>query len=213
MGRRQPSRVRAGGHGHGHRQGHGYGHGHVAHARRTRVHPPGGRVLAHDRNWRREARAAWYLGTALGGVLVLADLARGSLDGPRGACWAGLGALLVAVLLPHRVTAGDGWLAVRGLLGEKRVRTDLLTRVRRADGMTPRLVLRDAGGGRVELDPQVLVANPMLWHRLDAGARRSRESGLLREGGAPLAELAERIDGEGARRLLDSCELSGTPGD
>ncbi|WP_343067081.1 hypothetical protein [Streptomyces rectiverticillatus] len=199
MGRRQPSRVRAG--------------GHDAHTRRARAHPPGGRVLAHDRTWRREARAAWYCGTALAGVLVLADLGRGGLDVPRGACWAGLGALLVAVLLPHRVTAGDGWLAVRGLLGEKRVRTDLLTQVRRADGMTPRLVLRDAGGGRVELDPQVLVANPLLWHRLDAGARRSRESGLLREGGAALAELAERIDGEGARRLLDGCGFPGPSGE
>ncbi|WP_436750897.1 hypothetical protein [Streptomyces sp. URMC 124] len=183
--------------------------GHAAQAARTRTHPPGGAVLAHDRHWRSEARAAWYCGTALAGVLVLADLGRGSLNGPRGACWAGLGALLLAVLMPHRVTAGDGWLAVRGLLGEKRVRTDLLTRVRRADGMTPRLVLRDAGGNRVELDPQVLVANPLLWHRLDAGARRSRESGLLREGGAPLAELAERIDGEGARRLLETCGFDG----
>ncbi len=191
-------RVRAGGHG--------------THVRRTQAQPPGGEVLAHDREWLREARAAWYCGTGLAGVLVLADLGRGSLDGPRGACWTVLGALLVAVLLPHRVTAGDGWLAVRGVLGEKRVRTDLLTQVRRADGMTPRLVLRDAGGGRVELDPQVLVANPLLWHRLDAGARRSRQSGLLREGGAALAELTERIDGEGARRLLDSCGFSSLPG-
>ncbi|MFF7729933.1 hypothetical protein [Streptomyces sp. NPDC008001] len=199
MGRRQLSKARAG--------------GNVARAGRPGARTPGGEVLAHDRRWRREARAAWYCGGALAGVLLIADLARGGLDGPRAVCWTGLGALLTAVLLPPRVTAGDGWLAVRGLLGEKRVRTDLLTRVHRADGMTPRLVLRDAGGNRVELDPQVLVANPLLWHRLDGGARRARASGLLQEGGAPLAELAERIDGEGARRLLETLTHQSLSGD
>ncbi|WP_424887591.1 hypothetical protein [Streptomyces sp. XH2] len=199
MGRRQLSKARAG--------------GPVAQTARTKARPPGGAVLAHDRGWRREARAAWYCGSALAGVLVLADFARGGLDWPRAACWTGLGALLLAVLLPQKVTAGDGWLAVRGLLGEKRVRTDLLTQVRRADGMTPRLVLRDAGGNRVEFDPEVLVANPLLWHWLDTGVRRARESGLLREGGAPLTELAERIDGEGARRLLDALTHKSLSGD
>ncbi|GAA0456693.1 hypothetical protein GCM10009544_19180 [Streptomyces stramineus] len=164
-------------------------------------------MLAHDRNRRRDARAAWCFGSALAGLLALVDLGRGGLDWARGGCWAGLGALLVAVLLPRRITAGDGWLATRGLWRERRVRTGLLTRVHRSDGIAPRLVLCDVGGGRVEIDPEVLVANPLLWHQLDTGARRSRESGLLREGAAHLAALAERVDGEGARRLLESAGL------
>ncbi|MGW1077045.1 hypothetical protein [Streptomyces sp. NPDC002537] len=186
MGRRQALRIRSSG---------------------ARTAPPGGAVLAHDRHWRREARAAWLSGAGLTAVLALIDLARGGLDAFRGGCWATLGALLVAVLLPQRVTAGDGWLATRGLLRERRVRTDLLTRVRRSDGITPRLILRDVGGGRVELDPAVLVANPLLWHQLDTGARRARESGLLREGGTVLATVARRVDGDTTKALLERAGL------
>ncbi|GAA2922675.1 hypothetical protein GCM10020221_18500 [Streptomyces thioluteus] len=68
--------------------------------------------------------------------------------------------------------------------------------MRRADGVAPRLVLRDVGGNRVELDPRVLRTNPLLWHQLDAGARRARERGLLREGAAVL----EAVGGAGGRR-------------
>ncbi|MGW1201134.1 hypothetical protein ACWD4B_35635, partial [Streptomyces sp. NPDC002536] len=139
-------------------------------ARHVHDRSPGAAVPAYDRGWRREARAAWWFGLGLGTVLVLADLARGSLDWPRGGCWAALAGTLVAVLRPARITAGDGWLAARGLLREHRVRTDLLTQVRRADGVAPRLVLRDVTGGRVEVDPRVLAANPLLWHRLDTGS-------------------------------------------
>ncbi|MFI1968036.1 hypothetical protein [Streptomyces cinnamoneus] len=195
MGRRQTFRLRAWG-----REEH---HGRKA----ATVRPPADRVLAFDRGWRREARSAWWCGTALGGALLLVDLARGGLDWPRGCAWTVLGAALVAILWPPRVTAGENWLSARGLLREQRVRTDLLTRVRRADGMAPRLILRDVGGGRVELDPRVLADNPLLWHRLDTGVRRSRASGLLRDGTAPLTALAERVDGEGARRLLKSAGL------
>ncbi|MEU4212658.1 hypothetical protein AB0F13_22120 [Streptomyces sp. NPDC026206] len=197
MGRRQTLRART-------RAGEAYGRG-------CGARPPEGGVLAWDRGWRREARAAWWCGLALGGVLVLADLARGSLDWPRGCAWSALGAALVAVLRPARITAGENWLAARGLLREHRVRTDLLTQVRRADGVAPRLVLRDAGGNRVELDPAVLAANPLLWHRLDTGARRARAHGLLREGALPLAALAARIDDEGARRLLKKAALAPDP--
>ncbi|MFD0384005.1 hypothetical protein ACFQ2B_22010 [Streptomyces stramineus] len=55
--------------------------------------------------------------------------------------------------------------------------------------------------------PRGARRQPLLWHQLDTGARRSRESGLLREGAAHLAALAERVDGEGARRLLESAGL------
>ncbi|MFC5720128.1 hypothetical protein ACFP1Z_08105 [Streptomyces gamaensis] len=194
MGRRQPLRPRAGA-----RETH----------RIPTWRPRGARraVLAHDRGWAHEARSAWLCGTGLAGLLFAVDLARGSLDWPRGCCWGSLGVLLAAILCPQRITAGDGWLAARGLLRERRVHTDLLTRVRRSDGITPRLVLGDAGGNRVELDPEVLVANPLLWHLLDTGVRRARASGLLREGAAPLAALARRVDDEGARRLLESSGL------
>jgi hypothetical protein len=191
MGRRQPSRVR--------------NRGFDRH--RPTAAPPGRAPVAEDHNWRRETWAAWCSGAALAGVLVLIDLARGGLCWGHGGCWAALGALLVLVLLPQRVTAGDGWLATRGLLHERRVRTDLLTRVRRSDGITPRIVLGDAGGGRVEIDPQVFVANPLIWHYVDTGARHSRRSGLLREGAPELKALADRIDGEGARSLLEASGL------
>ncbi|UQI43796.1 hypothetical protein M1P56_05210 [Streptomyces sp. HU2014] len=192
MGRRQHLRVRT--------------HGRAADGR-PGAPPTAGRVLARNREWRAEARAAWLCGLGLTGVLVSIDLARGTLDGWRGGFWTGLGALFLAVLLPQRVTAGDGWLATRGLLRERRVRTDLLTRVRRSEGITPRLVLCDVGGGRVELDPQVLIANPLLWHQLDAGARCARRSGLLREGAPVLASVGSQVDGDIARELLGRAGL------
>lgn len=194
-------RVRSGGHASRQR-----GPGRERHRPRTAV-PPGGAVLAHDRHWRREARAAWCSGAALTCALTLIDLARGALDGLRGGCWAALGALLLVVLMPQRVTVGEGWLATRGLLRERRVRTDLLTRVRRSDGITPRLVLSDVGGGRVELDPEVLVANPLLWHHLEAGVRHARADGLLREGATALACVGRRVDEEVARVLLREAGL------
>lgn len=205
MGRRQTLRSRV--------------HGSLAHGR-SAVHgrravysrgpyprPSVGGVLAWDRGWRREARAAWLCGLALAGVLTAIDLGRGGFGWQHGCCWVALGGTLVLVLRPARITAGDGWLASRGPLRERRVRTDLLTRVRREDGMTPRLVLRDVMGGRVELDPKILADNPLLWHHLDAGARLARQRGVLLEGAGVLTALAERIDGEGARRLLSSAEI------
>ncbi|MEU2513118.1 hypothetical protein [Streptomyces syringium] len=206
MGRRQTLRSRV--HGslaHGRSAVHGR---RAVYGRGSHPRPSVGGVLAWDRGWRREARAAWLCGLALAGVLTAIDLGRGEFDWQHGCCWAALGATLVLVLRPARITAGDGWLASRGLLRERRVRTDLLTRVRREDGMTPRLVLRDVMGGRVELDPKVLVDNPLLWHQLDAGARLAHQRGVLLEGAGVLTALAERIDGEGARRLLRSAEIS-----
>ncbi|MFI8940821.1 hypothetical protein [Streptomyces syringium] len=189
-----------------HGRGAVYGRGAV-HGRGPHPRPTAGGVLAWDRGWRREARAAWLCGLALAGVLTAIDLARGEFDWRHGCFWAALGATLVLVLRPARITAGDGWLASRGLLRERRVRTDLLTRVRREDGMAPRLVLRDITGSRVELDPKVLADNPLLWHYLDVGARLARERGVLVEGTKSLTALAERIDGEGARRLLGAAGL------
>ncbi|KUJ70644.1 hypothetical protein ACZ90_01690 [Streptomyces albus subsp. albus] len=168
----------------------------------------GGGAVVYDRQWPGELRTAVWATVALLAVMVLVDLGNGTLTPVRALVWIGVAVLFFGVLCPPRVSAGDGWLAVRGVFGRRtEVRTDLLTAVARLDGMAPRLSLRDVLGRRAEIDPKVLTANPLLWHRLDAGVRVSRARGLLRTGEAPLRALADRIDGDGARRLLDSAKL------
>ncbi|MGW1372891.1 hypothetical protein ACWD6P_01235 [Streptomyces sp. NPDC002446] len=162
---------------------------------------------ARDRNWLPELRAALWCTAGLFTVMLLVDLANGTLGPWRALCWTAVALVLFAVLCPPRVTAGEHWLACRGLLRTHTVHTDLLVLVRRSDGVAPRLVLRDALGGRVELDPKVLTANPLLWHRLEQGVSRSRERGLLRCGAAPLQALAERIDRDGARAVFEASGL------
>lgn len=163
---------------------------------------PGERVLAGDRDWPRRFRFAVWSACALLGALLLLDGAAGTLTPVRGLVWAAFALAAFAVLLPRRVTAGDGWLAVRGPLREQRVDTARLVSVWSAHGTEPRLVLRDASGARAEFDPRVLADNPLLWHRLDVGARRARAAGLLVEGVPVLRELAETIDGGSAREIL-----------
>ncbi|MFF4949962.1 hypothetical protein ACWC2K_01455 [Streptomyces chattanoogensis] len=177
---------------------------------RPAIPPPrlrGGRPYAHDRTWRTELRAALCCTAGLLALMLFVDVANGALTPLRLLCWTAVALVLLAVLFPPRVTAGEHRLVCRGLLRTHRVRTDLLVVVRRSDGMAPRLVLRDALGGRVELDPKVLTANPLLWHHLDQGVRRSRSRGLLRCGAAPLQALADRIDGEGARAVFEASGL------
>ncbi|MFJ9855161.1 hypothetical protein [Streptomyces sp. NPDC101150] len=99
---------------------------------------------------------------AFAGPLMLLDQGAGGLTPARAALWAGLGLLVLAVFLPPRVSAGDGWLAVRGLMGERRVRTDALVTVRRRGGPAAHLVLREAYGQWLELAPRVLEADPLL---------------------------------------------------
>ncbi|WP_431044570.1 hypothetical protein ACQUSR_23430 [Streptomyces sp. P1-3] len=162
-------------------------------------------VLAHDSRWVPDLRTAVCAAAALLAVMLLLDSADHHLAPPRAAAWTGVALLLFAVLCPRRVTAGDGWLASRGAVGgERRVRTDLLTSVTRVQGTAPRLILRDVLGRRVELDPKVLTGNPLLWHELDRGVRLSRARGLLRNGERELRVLADHIDGDGARRLLEA---------
>ncbi|MEU9124153.1 hypothetical protein AB0C96_30565 [Streptomyces sp. NPDC048506] len=163
--------------------------------------------MDHDRTWLPEMRAALWCTAGLFTVMLLVDLANGTLTPWRTLCWVTVALLLFSVLAPPRVSAGEGWLASRGLVRTHRVHTDLLVVVRREDGTASRLVLRDALGGRVVLDPKVLTANPMLWHRLDRGVRRSRERGLLRCGAAPLQALADRIDGDGALAVFEASGL------
>lgn len=114
--------------------------------------------------------------------------------GARGFCWLGLGVLCFAVFLPPRLSVGEGWLRVRGLLRTRLVRTDRLVAVFWRRGIVAPVVLWDCDGRRVELDPRVLTASPLLWHELEAGAHRSQARGLLRIGEDALSELADRID-------------------
>ncbi|AZM57594.1 hypothetical protein DMA15_11365 [Streptomyces sp. WAC 01529] len=160
-----------------------------------------------DRNWASDVRAAVLCALGLFVLIVLIDLANGTLALPRLALWAGLSALLYVVLHPARVTAGPGWLAVQGLGRRRHVCTGLLTAVRHNEGVAARLVLCDSLGNRVELDPQILVANPLLLHRLDRGARAARDAGLLSSGCAELRRLTARIDGAAARGVFEASDL------
>ncbi|MFI0808512.1 hypothetical protein [Streptomyces echinatus] len=168
------------------------------HPRLTGSPPSGPGTVVYDRGWSRDVRNAVRCAGALLGLLLVIDRVAGSLDWRRGALWLLLALLLLLVLFPVRVSAGPGWLASRRLLRTRRVRTDLLVAVRPVDGVSRRLVLRDGFGGRVELDPEVLVANPDLWHRLDEDARRSEAAGTLRCGRSALHRLAHRLDRETA---------------
>ncbi|MEU6661107.1 hypothetical protein [Streptomyces sp. NPDC046821] len=164
-------------------------------------------AVVRDRRWAADLRVAVFCSLTLYCLILLIDGANGTLTPARGALWAGLAALLQCVLHPPLVSAGPGWLAVRGVWGTRRVCTDLLTSVRRSDGVTPRLVLRDALGGRVEVDPKVFSDNPVLWHRLETGAHRARATGLLVSGADTVDRLAARIDRDTSRAVFEASEL------
>ncbi|MFI9612507.1 hypothetical protein ACIHCM_12670 [Streptomyces sp. NPDC052023] len=153
---------------------------------------------AYDRRWTRDLYSAARCAAVLLALLLLIDWAAGTLALGRATLWCALAALLFVVLCPPRVSAGAGWLASRSLLRTRMVRTDLLVSVRCSDGVSQRLVLRDAFGERVELDPQVLVDNPELWHRVDEDVHRSQARGSLLCGATALRRVSERIDRETA---------------
>jgi hypothetical protein len=163
---------------------------------------PGPGAAVHDRRWVRELRSSVRCAGALLVLLLVIDWGEGFFTPWRGALWLALGLLLFVVLCPPRVCAGEGWLASRGLLREHRVRTDLLVSVSCPDGVSRRLVLRDALGGRVEIDPQILVDNPDLWHRLDEDAQTSVSRGSLTCGALVLGRLSRRIDRETALHVF-----------
>ncbi|MET8613114.1 MULTISPECIES: hypothetical protein [Streptomyces] len=175
-------------------------------SRVTSPTPPAG-PIAYDRGWAGEVRTAVRCAVALFVLLLCIDAAAGSLTWWRGLLWGALAALLGLVLYPARITAGDGWLAGRRLLRTRRIRTDLLAVVYPLDGVTPRLLLRDALGNRMEIDPEVLIRNPALWYRLDEGARRAEASGTLRCGTTALHRLARRVDRETALAVFKASGL------
>ncbi|MBO1335663.1 hypothetical protein J3486_30990 [Streptomyces sp. VRA16 Mangrove soil] len=144
------------------------------------------------------------MGYGVGLVVLLLgiDTLSGELALWRSALWLLLGGVFALVLLPARVSATADRLTTQGLWRGHTVRTDRLVSVRCLDGVAHRLVLRDELGGRVEIDPQVLVANPPLWRLLDDGARVSVERGLLLCGGTALRRLARQVDEELARTVF-----------
>lgn len=139
---------------------------------------------------------------------LLVDWDAGSLTPLRALLWVTLASAACAVLLPQRVSAGPGWLAVRTPWRRRVVRTDALAAVRQYDGVSSHLVLRDVHGHRLELDPRILAADPLLWHELDTGVRRSLERGTLRQGADVLDRLGHRIDEETAQAVLRASGLS-----
>ncbi|WP_307783911.1 hypothetical protein [Streptomyces spinoverrucosus] len=157
---------------------------------------------AYDRRWARDLYSAVRCAAVLLALLLVIDWAAGTLAPWRAGLWCTLAALLFAVLSPPRVSAGTGWLESRSLLRTRTVRTDLLVSVRCLDGVAQRLVLRDAFGERVEIDPRVLIDNPALWHRLDEDAHRSEACGSLLCGATALRRVSKRIDCETARTVF-----------
>lgn len=141
------------------------------------------------------------------GLLVTVDTTAGHLTWPRALLWAGLGALLFVVLVPSRVSAGSGWLASRGLLRTRIVRTDRLVSAHWTDGISQRLVLRDAEHNGVEVDPRVLVANPALWGFLNEDIRACVTRGTVRYDVPAFERLAARIDNETARTVFKVSDL------
>ncbi|MFF4546057.1 hypothetical protein [Streptomyces sp. NPDC001435] len=167
-------------------------------ADRTAGHPgPYGNGVV-DRRWASDLRTALLCVGSFLGLLFLVDAAAGTFTAARAALWGGLALLLFLVLMPPRVAVGEGWLAVRTLRGTRRVRTDRLVAARTTGHEGQRLVLRDALGGRVEFDTQVLVANPGLWHRLSTDACISTSGSPTSPCLEALRSLSERIDRETA---------------
>ncbi|WP_055495806.1 hypothetical protein [Streptomyces sp. TP-A0356] len=163
--------------------------------------------VANDLDRAKELWSAVRCAGVLLALLLLVDWGSGRTALWRAALWLVLSGLLFVVLYPARVAAGENWLASRRILREHRVRTDLLVSVRCLDGISQRLLLRDALGGRVEVDPEVLVRNPQLWFRLEEGARKAAADGSLLCGATALQRIARRVDRETARAVFEASGL------
>ncbi|WP_427164342.1 hypothetical protein ACQF4J_02160 [Streptomyces sp. C1-1] len=161
----------------------------------------------NDHEWTQELWSSVRCAGVLLVLLLLVDWGSGRLALWRAALWLALAGLLFVVLYPARVSAGGNWLASRRLLREHRVRTDLLVSVRYLDTISPRLLLRDALGGRVEIDPEVLMRNPQLWFRLEQGARKAAGDGSLLCGATALRHISRRVDRETARAVFKASGL------
>ena len=163
---------------------------------------------AGDRHWLGRARLAASCALLFCTMSLLVDWDAGSLTPLRALLWVTLSATVCAVLLPPRVSAGPGWLAVRAPWRRRVIHTDALTAVRQYDGVSSHLVLRDVHGHSLELDPRTLAANPLLWHELDTGVRRSLQRGTLRSGADVMERLGRHIDDESVQAVLRASGLS-----
>ncbi|MFC5217981.1 hypothetical protein [Streptomyces coerulescens] len=161
-----------------------------------------------DRHWHDSARFAAGCAATFFGLTLLVDWDGHTLTPPRTLLWLVMTSVLFTILLPQRVTAGPGWLAVRGLVRRQAVRTDELVTVRQYGDVSAHLTLRDADGRRLDLDPRVLLSNPLLWHELDTGVRRSRAGGTLLEGIDVLERLRHEIDDATAEAVLNASGIS-----
>ncbi|MDJ1134382.1 hypothetical protein [Streptomyces iconiensis] len=167
-----------------------------------------------DPRWVTEVRWVGVGGAVVLGTLLAVDAGYGRLTWPRCALWAGLALLLCLVLLPPRITAGRGWIASRGVLVERRVRTDRLVAFHwdeGSGGAVRRVILHDTAGTRLELDVGVLTATPALWLLLEEGAREALRNGTLTRGSAALTRLANRVEQETVRAVLMASGLEETP--
>lgn len=160
-----------------------------------------------DLTWAGEARSAAACAALLFGLLLVLDAADDRFGVWRALLWLGLGLLLFAMLTPPRVAAHGTVLVSRGPVRVRSVRLDRLVAVRRRDGIAPRLVLRDAAGGEVVLDPEVLVVNPPLWRLVAAGARTSVADDRLLCGATVLRRLAQRNDRDTAEGVFKASGL------
>ncbi|ALV37035.1 hypothetical protein [Streptomyces sp. CdTB01] len=157
---------------------------------------------AGDRHWRGSARLAGCCALVFCAMTELVDWDARTLTPLRALVWLALSLAVFAVLLPPQLTADAGRLTARSPLHRRTIHTDALVTVTQYGGVSSHLVLRDIHGNRLELDPRVLIANPVLWHELDTGARRSLERGTLHQGFDVLRRLGHRIDDETARAVL-----------
>lgn len=165
-------------------------------------------ALVGDRHWGGSARLATGCAMVFWAMCLLIDWEAGTLSPLRAFLWTVLSATVFIVMLPPRVSAGPGWLAVRTPWRRRVVHTNALTAVRQYDGVSSHLILRDVYGNRLELDPRTLAANLLLWHELDTGVRRSLEHGTLHQGAAVMERLGHRIDNETVQAVLRASGLS-----
>ncbi|MFD5327318.1 hypothetical protein [Streptomyces sp. NPDC127092] len=166
-----------------------------------------GDVLS-DVGWPGEARTAVGCAVMLLLMSLIVDAGTHGLAVLRTAAFITLASVLLVILLPARVTAASDLLIVQGLWVARTVRIDRLSCVAWPSGGTShRVILRDAEGGRVEVDLRVLSANPAIWLRLEAGARASVRRGTLSRDTSDLARLSLYIHAETARSVLKASGL------
>lgn len=158
----------------------------------------------HARRWRADHRCAMGCTAVFLGWMVALGWGLSGLTALHVVLWGASAAVVLCVMSPPRISAGHGWLAVRPYLRTRRVRTDALVSVSRIGHTAVTLVLRDMNGGRVEVDPRLLEADPLLWHLVDEGVRRSQARGTLTTGGQVLEVLGNRVDEQAGAILLAS---------